>query len=112
MIHTTLTIHSFEGIMVVVIIGVLGIGLCVFYILWQRARVQLMKYHSFLGEDKRKANKISPIADTIPIISGHGDSSSNATDEANPMTAPPSKLMAILRNVSPIKRIIGAESHE
>jgi len=40
------TTHSIEGILVLVVVFVLGILVCIFYILWRYAEAKLKEYQS------------------------------------------------------------------
>ncbi|HEY4711746.1 MAG TPA: hypothetical protein VIH69_03590 [Dehalococcoidia bacterium] len=86
--------------MILVVVYTLGIGLCVFYILWRKAVAELKSYH-FEGKE-RKALMTSAMADTPPIISGQIDPFSKAIDERIPIKAPPPKAKRISRSISNI----------
>ena len=118
-----MTMHSLEGIMVVVIIFILGALLSTFYILWRYAEAKLKKYQSLEDlEDCQKATKSKLIAPKIPIIYGHIESSSKPAEARKPINTPPSSAKTILmkafsissitRNISKVKSNVNHNREE
>jgi hypothetical protein len=98
------TTHSLEGILVLAVVFVLGILVCIFYILWRYAEVKLKEYQCLEG--CRKATKSKLIAPRIPIIYGHMESFSKPTEARKPINVPPNRAKTILMNTFFIVRNI------
>lgn len=86
-----MTIHSAEGIAVLVIVYVLGTAFLVFYFKWRKATTELRKCRYFL-DDKRETRTSIPTADKKPISFGQIESCSNAVETQAPITAPTTRL--------------------
>ena len=94
-------------IMLCVIAHVSLMGLYIFYILWQRAKEELTRYHSSLDleADKRKATMTSTMVDTPAIICGDKDSSLKLSLQTKSITTPTSIAEIIYFIRFPIMRV-------
>jgi hypothetical protein len=102
MIHTTLPIHSFEGVMVLVVVYSLSIALCVFYTLWQRAKGKLKEYYrSEESESKGKARN-NAIAPAMPIMRGHIESVPKIRVKRISINSPSNRATAIFASIASI----------
>lgn len=100
----TMSIHSLEGQIIVVIIFVESVIIATLYYLLMNERHKLRERNRHYAP--LKAIHTRPKAPATPIITGQIESLPKARADKIPMTAPPSKAKAILGKVSPIVKIV------